>query len=92
MVDISRSSNTGNLQLRGKIILLENGDPGYDWIFTKNLAGLITKYGGAASHMAIRAAEFGLPAAIGCGEIFENLRLYQSIILDCGFKRILKLR
>ena len=31
-------------------------------------------YGGANSHMAIRAAEFGLPAAIGIGE-----NLYRTI-------------
>ena len=29
---------------------------------------MVTLYGGANSHMAIRAAEFGLPAAIGIGE------------------------
>ena len=53
-------------------VLLENADPGFDWIFTKNPAGLITKYGGVASHMSIRCAEIGLPAAIGCGESLFN--------------------
>jgi len=28
----------------------------------------VTLYGGANSHMAIRTAEFGLPAVIGVGE------------------------
>ncbi|MEK6901352.1 MAG: PEP/pyruvate-binding domain-containing protein, partial [Nanoarchaeota archaeon] len=45
-------------ELEGSIVVLENGDPGYDWIFTRNPAGLITKYGGVASHMSIRCAEF----------------------------------
>ena len=75
--------------LNNKIVLIENADPGYDWIFTKNLSGLITKYGGVASHMSIRCAEVGLPAAIGCGEIlFEKLLFSSKILLDCENKQI----
>ncbi|WP_096407604.1 PEP-utilizing enzyme [Halorhodospira halochloris] len=48
--------------------LIPQADPGYDWLFGQGIAGLITLFGGANSHMAIRAAEFGLPAAIGVGE------------------------
>ena len=55
-------------QIFDKIILIENADPGYDWIFGQSIKGLITKFGGANSHMAIRCAEFAIPAAIGCGE------------------------
>ena len=40
--------------LKDKIILIENADPGFDYIFTYGIKGLITKYGGANSHMAIR--------------------------------------
>ena len=76
--------------LNNKIILIENADPGYDWVFTKNLSALITKYGGVASHMSIRCAEIGLPAAIGCGEIlFEKLKSAHKILLDCKNKEIL---
>ena len=76
--------------LAGKIVLIENADPGYDWVFTKNLSALITKYGGVASHMSIRCAEIGLPAAIGCGEIlFEKLKSAHKILLDCKNKEIL---
>ena len=50
------------------IVHTTNADPGFDWIFGRNIVGLLTTYGGANSHMAIRAGEFGLPAAIGCGE------------------------
>lgn len=79
-----------NLDIAGKIILIEKADPGYDWIFTKNIAGLITKYGGAASHMAIRCAEFGIPAAIGCGEkIFASACSREFIELDCHNRKIL---
>ena len=78
--------------LKDKIILLESGDPGYDWIFTKNIAGLITKYGGVASHMSIRCAEFGLPAAIGCGELFDKIKNESHLLLDCGGGKIVPLK
>lgn len=71
--------------LTGKIVLIENADPGFDWIFAQNIGGLITKYGGANSHMAIRCAEFEIPAAIGCGEQrFEELLSSNQILLDCA--------
>lgn len=61
------------VEVEGCIVLIPQADPGYDWLFGQNIAGLITMYGGANSHMAIRSAEFGLPAAIGVGE-----QLYRS--------------
>lgn len=76
--------------LKKHVLLLENADPGFDWIFTKNPLGIITKYGGVASHMSIRCAEFGIPAAIGCGEVLYNqLKKSKIVMLDCG-KRILR--
>ena len=79
--------------IKNKIILIENADPGYDFIFNYKIKGLITKYGGANSHMAIRCAEFNLPAAIGCGEqIFDNLKNgTKKIILDCLKNKINKI-
>ncbi|WP_076590895.1 PEP-utilizing enzyme [Herminiimonas arsenitoxidans] len=71
--------------LTGKIVLIENADPGFDWIFSQQIKGLITKYGGANSHMAIRCAEFGIPAAIGCGEQrFDVFVRANQILLDCS--------
>tara|TARA_B100000029_G_scaffold202462_1_gene200742 strand:- start:669 stop:3104 length:2436 start_codon:yes stop_codon:yes gene_type:complete len=76
-------------EIKNSILLIENADPGFDWIFTKNPAGLITKYGGVASHMAIRCAEIDLPAAIGTGELlFEKLRSVIKIQLDCKNQQI----
>ena len=44
-----------------------------------------TKYGGANSHMAIRCAEFGIPAAIGCGEQrYEQIVKSNNVHLDCA--------
>jgi len=63
--------------------LIENADPGFDWIFSHNIAGLVTQYGGVNSHMAIRCAELGIPAAIGVGDkIYENLH-EGRLMLDC---------
>ena len=76
--------------LKNKIILIESADPGYDWIFSHQIKGLITKYGGANSHMSIRSAELGLPAAIGCGEhLFSILLSSNQVNLDC-FNRVVK--
>jgi hypothetical protein len=69
----------------GRVVLIERADPGYDWIFLSPIAGLVTKYGGSNSHMAIRCAELGIPAAIGCGEqTFEQLQKSGSVLLDCA--------
>tara|TARA_Y100000590_G_scaffold467418_1_gene646264 strand:+ start:1847 stop:4297 length:2451 start_codon:yes stop_codon:yes gene_type:complete len=76
--------------IESKIVIIENADPGFDWIFSNKPSGLITKFGGIASHMAIRCAELGLPAAIGCGEIlFDKLKISSKITLDCKNNDIL---
>ena len=70
--------------IQGKLVLIRGADPGYDWIFSHNIAGFITAYGGANSHMAIRAAEFGLPAVIGIGEKqFVRLSQAKRLRIDC---------
>jgi phosphoenolpyruvate synthase/pyruvate phosphate dikinase len=83
-------STTGSSEsLKGKIVCIENADPGFDWIFTKGIAGLVTKYGGANSHMAIRCSEFNLPAAIGCGELlFVQASKCGQLILNCREKYV----
>ena len=72
-----------------RIVLIESADPGFDWVFSHRILGLITKYGGANSHMAIRCAELGLPAAIGCGErLFKNLSKAQTIELNAAARKL----
>ena len=72
------------LDLKNKLVLISQADPGYDWLFGHGIAGLITQYGGANSHMAIRAAEIGLPAAIGVGEnLYEKIAKMRRAELDC---------
>lgn len=75
--------------LDDKILLIPAADPGFDWIFGHNISGLVTMYGGGNSHMAIRAKEFGLPAAIGVGEaLYESLSSASIIQLDATNRRI----
>lgn len=84
-----RQDSPVTLSLENKIICIENADPGYDWIFTRKIKGLVTQYGGANSHMAIRCAEFGIPAAIGCGEqLFSRLYRGCRIALNCQAKTL----
>ena len=76
--------------VEGKIVLIPQADPGYDWLFGRNIAGLITMYGGANSHMAIRSAEFGLPAAIGIGPtLYRSLSKESKLELNPG-ERIIR--
>ncbi|VVB58868.1 Pyruvate phosphate dikinase, PEP/pyruvate binding domain [Candidatus Anstonella stagnisolia] len=87
VADISQGA--AGADLNGKIVLIENADPGYDWIFSHRIAGLVTEFGGAASHMTIRAAEFRIPAAIGCGPtLFNYAKGCSRIELNCAAKQI----
>ncbi|MEI7611264.1 MAG: PEP/pyruvate-binding domain-containing protein [Betaproteobacteria bacterium] len=73
--------------IKGRIVCIENADPGFDWIFTKSPAALVTCFGGANSHMAVRCAEFGLPAAIGCGDqIYQRIIAASCVELNCAEK------
>ena len=71
-------------KLDNKIVVIENADPGYDFIFSRKIKGLITKFGGQNSHMSIRSAELSLPACIGVGEEkFNEILTKKSLTLDC---------
>lgn len=71
------------------IVCIENADPGYDFLFNKNIKGLITKYGGLNSHMAIRCSELNIPALIGVGEKnFLNIKKHKIIRIDCIAKKL----
>jgi glutamine kinase len=73
----------------GRILFVPNADPGFDWIFTRGISGFVTQFGGANSHMAIRAGELGLPAVIGAGEtLFERWRTARMLCLDCTNQKV----
>jgi phosphohistidine swiveling domain-containing protein len=74
----------------GTILFIPSADPGFDWIFTRGIAGFVTQFGGVNSHMAIRAGELGMPAVIGAGEaLFQRWRAAQKLCLDCGNREVL---
>ncbi len=76
-----------------KILMIESADPGYDWIFSHNIRGFITKYGGANSHMAIRSGELNLPAVVGAGErLYSRLLGASAVEIDAPKKQVNILR
>ena len=80
-------------EMEGKIVFIPSADPGYDWLFSHRVGGFITMYGGANSHMAIRAGELLIPAVIGVGaKVFEKYKKAQMLEIDAAGKliRILK--
>lgn len=78
-----------SVNLKGKIVFIPAADPGFDWIFSHNIAGLVTMYGGVNSHMAIRAGELSIPAIIGAGEtLYERWKKSSLLKLDCQAKQV----
>jgi glutamine kinase len=74
----------------GRILFVPSADPGFDWIFTRGISGFVTQFGGANSHMAIRASELGIPAVIGAGEaLFERWQTARQLCLDCTNQKVL---
>jgi phosphohistidine swiveling domain-containing protein len=74
----------------GRILFVPSADPGFDWIFSRGISGFVTQFGGANSHMAIRAGELGMPAVIGAGEaLFQRWRTATKLCLDCTNQKVL---
>jgi len=74
----------------GRILFVPSADPGFDWIFTRDIGGFVTQFGGANSHMAIRAGELGIPAVIGAGEsLFRRWQAARKLCLDCTNQKVL---
>jgi phosphohistidine swiveling domain-containing protein len=73
----------------GRILFVPSADPGFDWIFTRHIGGFVTQFGGANSHMAIRASELGIPAVIGAGEaLFRRWQAARTLCLDCTNQKV----
>jgi glutamine kinase len=94
---ITRKSVTGRVTsladapetFAGRILFVRSADPGFDWIFTRHIAGFVTQFGGANSHMAIRAGELGIPAVIGAGEaLFRRWQAARTLCLDCTNQKV----
>lgn len=88
-VNVEHPSQDLLKEIYGKIVLIPRADPGYDWLFSQGIAGLITMFGGGNSHMAIRSAELGLPAAIGVGEnLYNKYATANRMALNCLERKI----
>lgn len=82
-------ADRGHEQLKDTILLIESADPGYDWVFSHGIKGLITKFGGVNSHMAIRAGELGLPAVIGAGDVlYAQWSKARILELNCENRQV----
>jgi phosphohistidine swiveling domain-containing protein len=80
-------------KLDGSIVIIPNADPGYDWLFSFPIRGLITAFGGVNSHMAIRASELGLPAVIGAGEsLYAKWKKANILSIDCANRLVTIIR
>jgi glutamine kinase len=94
---VTLKSTTGHItfadgdkaKLENSVLLIPSADPGYDWIFAFKISGLVTKYGGLNSHMAIRAGELGIPAIIGAGEaLYSRIASAKNVELDCMSRQV----
>ena len=95
---VTRATATGRVviesdltttDLTGAILCLRAADPGFDWVFSHRIGGLVTRFGGANSHMAVRCAELGLPAVIGCGEAdFRRWSGARMLRVDCASQTV----
>jgi phosphohistidine swiveling domain-containing protein len=72
--------------VENKIVILEKADAGFDSVLLYNPAGIITKVGGPASHIAVRVNEHAIPACIGSGIDMTAYDPKSHIILDCKRK------
>nr|WP_325238937.1 PEP/pyruvate-binding domain-containing protein [uncultured Oscillibacter sp.] len=88
--EVVPEADISTTDLRGKIVLIRSADPGYDFLFAKEIGGLVTQFGGANSHMTIRCAELDIPAVIGAGE--KNYTVWESahiLRIDCGGRQVI---
>nr|WP_325185722.1 PEP/pyruvate-binding domain-containing protein [uncultured Oscillibacter sp.] len=88
--EVVKEEKLTSADVEGKIVFIRSADPGYDFLFAKQIGGLVTQFGGANSHMTIRCAELGIPAVIGAGEknysTWENARILN---IDCGGRQVI---
>jgi phosphohistidine swiveling domain-containing protein len=58
---------------QGEILVCRMTNPAWVVLFTK-ISGLVTEAGGAVSHPAVVAREFGIPAVVGTGNAGERIK------------------
>ncbi|MBI2941050.1 MAG: hypothetical protein HYY04_11500 [Chloroflexi bacterium] len=76
----------GNLQ-KGEVLVARYTNPAWTPLFA--IAGaVVVDAGGAASHTAIVAREYGIPAVMGTGNATSRLREGQRVLVDGGNGRV----
>lgn len=91
--DLIVLDGTKGQEFFGKIVFIRAADPGYDFLFSKGIGGLVTQFGGANSHMAVRCAELAIPAVIGVGEQnYMSWSRYQRATIDCLKKQVIRIK
>ena len=91
VIDIATDGTA--MELSGRIAVIPAADPGYDWIFSRGIIGFVTEYGGANSHMAIRAGELNIPAVIGAGKkLFDKVKNASVVEIDAAARKVRILR
>ena len=66
---------------QGDVLVTTGTNPAFS-VLLPRLAAIVTDHGGALSHAAIIAREFGLPAIVGCGDATQRLRDGQRVRVD----------
>ena len=68
---------------RHAMLAIASADPGFEWMFLRKPAAIVTAYGGPNSHIAIRCAELGVPALLGVGpEAFRRILACSHLMID----------
>ncbi|MFM6935330.1 MAG: PEP/pyruvate-binding domain-containing protein [Flavobacteriales bacterium] len=86
-VKVLESVLEGEKLEKGDILVTKQTDPGWAMVFPI-IGGLIVERGGALSHGAIVAREFGIPAVIGIDHITRSLKDNDLVILDGDLGKI----
>ncbi|WP_435156770.1 PEP/pyruvate-binding domain-containing protein [Haladaptatus sp. DFWS20] len=77
---VIRDPSTATVE-SGEILVAPSTDPGWTPLFL-NAAGLVSEVGGAVSHGALVAREYGLPAVVSVPEATKRIRTGQRIRID----------
>ncbi|MDQ3590009.1 MAG: PEP-utilizing enzyme, partial [Actinomycetota bacterium] len=71
----------------GEILVAPSTDPGWTPLFL-TAGGLVMEMGGAMSHGAVVAREYGIPAVVGVPDATERIATGQRITVDGSAGRI----
>src|SRR3989475_1063138 len=79
---------TGAHLAPGEILVAPSTDPGWTPLFL-TAGGLVMEMGGAISHGAVVAREYGIPAVVGVAGAIERISTGQQITVDGAAGKIL---